>query len=439
MLALPRLAVGALQAQADRQPLVWGLLEALTRIDWQLRLFRSQASFSPLDAARRTLGAAPRHLDSWLMSPEVCREVLAHGAAGADLCLIDGEFFATGPGGQLDALCDWLDVPRIGIVDLRRLADCRLPARPRKLDALLFDGAANEAEYFAWRTTLGALWNLPVLGGLIVTPGVREALARVEPGAEPPDDVREALGDGLQSTLAVNALETLAGSRSFPPARPRLFAARASRRSLRVAVAYDDAFHCYFPDALDLLEVSGATLVDFSPLTDEDLPSDVDLVVLGCGRPDRHAQALADNHCMAAALRRHVCEGRRVYAEAGGAAYLCQNLVTADGRTYPMAGVFQATAHARPTPSPAEAVELRMPGCCWLAPRGATVRGYANGMWRFEADESSDPACLRETRTADFLCRGRALGSRLHLNFVAQPELFARLLEPLDVRGMLPV
>ncbi len=51
----------------------------------------------------------------------------------------------------------------------------------------------------------------------------------------------------------------------------------------------DDAFHCYFPDTLDLLELRGATVCDFSPLRDERLPVDTDIVYFGCGRPDLFA------------------------------------------------------------------------------------------------------------------------------------------------------
>ena len=104
-----------------------------------------------------------------------------------------------------------------------------------------------------------------------------------------------------------------------------------SRGNVRVAVAYDDAFHCYFPDTLDMLELRGATVRVFSPLRDESLPPETDIVYLGCGSPQDHAEALAANHCMMTALKEHVCSGRRIYAEGGGLAYLCQHVETADG------------------------------------------------------------------------------------------------------------
>ena len=66
----------------------------------------------------------------------------------------------------------------------------------------------------------------------------------------------------------------------------------------------------------------GADLLEFSPLRDESLPANVDLVMIGCGHPDREAETLAGNHSLISALKHHVCKGRRLYAEGGGAAYL---------------------------------------------------------------------------------------------------------------------
>ena len=74
----------------------------------------------------------------------------------------------------------------------------------------------------------------------------------------------------------------------------------------------------YFPDTLETLEALGAELVEFSPIRDESLPEAVDLVMIGCGFPDRHADALADNLSLIAALRSHVCRGHRIYSEGGG-------------------------------------------------------------------------------------------------------------------------
>src|SRR6185436_6363029 len=103
--------------------------------------FLSRACFTPHDGAVVITGNAPRHLDSWLMTPDVCRQAFLRKAATADLSIVEGRFdqaLTQTIGGSLDQLCEWLDLPRVAIVDVARLENCRLPARPNA-DALLLD------------------------------------------------------------------------------------------------------------------------------------------------------------------------------------------------------------------------------------------------------------------------------------------------------------
>ena len=95
----------------------------------------------------------------------------------------------------------------------------------------------------------------------------------------------------------------------------------------------------------------GASVVDFSPLRDEALPPEADLIYLGCGHPEQHAAALAENHCMLFAIREHLCAGRRIYAEGGGLAYLCDSILTLAGERVPMVGAFPIVATANPRPA----------------------------------------------------------------------------------------
>src|SRR4029077_9837134 len=109
----------------------------------------------------------------------------------------------------------------------------------------------------------------------------------------------------------------------------------------------DEAFGAYFPDTLEMLETLGAELVEFSPIRDEALPDAVDLVMIGCGFPDRHADALAENLSLIAALRSHVCRGQRIYSEGGGTAYLGRSLILGDQRVL-VAGILPFDAEVLP-------------------------------------------------------------------------------------------
>ncbi|HVU86960.1 MAG TPA: hypothetical protein VHD36_06550 [Pirellulales bacterium] len=436
MSQLPRLAIGSVHPGVDAQPLCWALLALWSARGQQVQHFHATASFPRLEGARAATGTSSRHLDSWLMTPEACRETFAHGAAQATMAVVEGRFAQASEqpyrGGWLDELCDWLDLPRVAVVDAAQIGDCRLPPRPRQVDALLIDNLRGPAHFAQLQTTLEALWKLPVLGGMDAQTSVRESLAALPSGTMPPQELCRQLATGLQRYVRLDRLRALAARHSFPTVRPFVFHADDPRRSSRltVAVAFDEAFRCYFADALELLEISGATVIDFSPLRDESLPADVDLVYLGCGHPERHAAALAENHCMRLALREHLCAGRRIYAEGGGLAYLCEHLVTPCGERLPMVGVFPAVAAANPRPEPPIPTTMTLGQKCWLGRPGTKVRGYLSGNWRIESTGRIESLATESAYRHDLVSRYLAIGSRMHINFVPQPEILHSFLQP---------
>ena len=178
-----------------------------------------------------------------------------------------------------------------------------------------------------------------------------------------------------------------------------------------------------------MLELRGATLCDFSPLGDERLPEGTDIVYFGCGHPERFAQALSENQCLASALRQHVCNGQRLYAEGGGLAYLCEQIELADGRRFAMAGVLPAVARENRQPhAPApHALELRHPN--WLGSVGTRLRGYLNDQWTIVP---TGPLRVDDEAGGQLNLVGRhqAIGSRVHLDFATDPAAANRFFAP---------
>lgn len=359
------------------------------------------------------------------MSPEVCRDLFRRGAHAADLALIEGQFFPAAGGGmrggRLEPLCRWLDLPRLIVIDSTHLGPCNLPPRPRRGDGLLLDCIVDERHLACLTTELESLWGIPVLGALEQLPGLRRELKRTAVGGRVPHDVCVRLGDHLAAFTELERIWELALLRDLPeqPARCHCFLQLPSK--LTVAIAYDEAFHRYFPDTLDLLELRGATVVDFSPLRDETLPEGTDIVYLGCGHPERYAKALSENHCIGASLRNHVRSGGRIYAEGGGAAYLCQQMETPQGELRRMAGILPAVARPlRPPVSPVP-VELTLAQPSWLGLPGTKLRGYRNANWRFEPAGPPAGLIAETMRENDLVGSFSVIGSLLHLNFAAQP------------------
>ncbi len=276
---------------------------------------------------------------------------------------------------------------------------------------------------------LESLWGIPVLGGMEDAESLRQAIGSLSPGERPPRWLGEALGNALARTCDVDRIRRLATARAFSYRRAPAETAGQNWSALRVAIAWDDAFHCYYPETLELLESRGATLCDFSPLGDERLPEGTDIVYFGCGHPQRFAKALSENQCLAAALRQHVCNGQRLYAEGGGLAYLCEQIESADGERFAMAGVLPAIARENRQPQAPipYSIELRHPN--WLGSVGTRLRGYLNNRWTIEATGS-----LRIDNDSagqlNLIGRHQAIGSRVHLDFSADPVAIGRFFAP---------
>jgi cobyrinic acid a,c-diamide synthase len=414
----------------------WALMEAFARRGRQVQHFRSRSCFCPRNGALAITGVNSRHLDSWVMGKATCRELFVHGCAGRDLAVVDGHFGSPeapkSKGSSLDTLCDWLDAPRLIVLDGSSLDGCRLPERPEQIDGLLLDRVDSQPEAFRLQTSLESLWEVPVLAVLRELPQLRAAISRLACGAIPPVELCRDLGDEFLRLGRLDLIDAIAARRDMPPPPVSIFARRdrgARRQQVTVAVAYDPAFNSYFPDTLDLLELEGANVVDFSPLRDEILP-EADVVYLGCGHPEMYAEALSGNHCMLLALRNHVRSGGRVYAEGGGLAYLCQRLETPGGAMVPMVGALPAVARLNRQMAAPVPVEGRLRRQSWLAPAGTRLRGYLNGHWVLEPVGPMQSFLAGSGHELDLVGQYQVIGSRLHLNFAAQAEFLQGFLSP---------
>lgn len=433
MPSLPRLAIGTIQEGADSQAILMALLDTLRRGGVQTQCFASRASLPGQWASKAVTGLPGRFLDSWLMSPEICGELMLRSASGADLASVVGPFegrrTAEVAGGSLDTLCDWLNLPRLAVVDVALIDQHGLPERPMA-DAVLLDHGSRQRSLAGMVTDIETLWSLPVVGALGNVERAREHLAQLAPGSHVPKDLCEQLSDDFSehwrperfaqlvdgtTPLEVGAFQSI---HDLPSRKPT------------VAVAYDEAFFGYFPSTLDQLELLGAQVIDFSPLRDESLPPETEIVYLGCGRPEAFARALSENHCMKSALRSHVARGGRIYGEVGGAAYLSHMIETPEGEIQRMCGILPSVARFQSNNAAPEPTEIVITQGNWLAAEGTRLRGYRSGRWRFEA-----LGCRRDAREKtccqpDLLGCSCVVGSLIHFHFAAFPELFQSFFRP---------
>jgi cobyrinic acid a,c-diamide synthase len=370
------------------------------------------------------------------MPPEVCRGLFARAAYSAELSIVEGTLDEPNCGtsytwcdypGDLRPIAQALDLPVVAVVSCRTVGaeSLHLPRLPEGIDALILDEVTDPSALPRLKRLVGLSARLPVIGAIELTPGARAALEQA-PRGRLPEDLIKALGEAFLKHADLDVIGALARSRPStecsnvgPPCRGR------RRGGFRVGYAQDDAFGRYFPDTIEALEALGADLVEFSPLRDERLPDGVNLVMIGCGMPDPHAELLASNVSMMAALRQHVCHGHRIYCEGGGAAYLGRSMIIA-GRRVQGAGIFPFDAELLSDPLPPKPVTRTLLYDTWLGIRGTEVRGYKSGRWRLtpRMERLECPQCVGPlSAEGDWYFHHHAVGSLLHLHLGALPEV----------------
>lgn len=114
---------------------------------------------------------------------------------------------------------------------------------------------------------------------------------------------------------------------------------QVEEKNIKIAVAKDQAFNCYFKENLELLQQAGSVLY-FSPLKDERLPEDLDFLYIGGGHTERFAKELSANKSLLEDIKVKLNKGLRCYAQGGGLLYL-----TKGTKENPLVGFFDGEYH----------------------------------------------------------------------------------------------
>ncbi|MDT7579660.1 MAG: cobyrinic acid a,c-diamide synthase, partial [Pseudonocardiales bacterium] len=336
-----------------------GLMAALRARGTSVAPFKVGPDY--IDPGYHTLAAGRpgRNLDPVLVGERRIAPLFRHGAAGADLAVVEGVMglfdgrLADGHGSTAH-VAGLLGAPVVLVVDCR--------GQSRSVAALLhgfrsFDPAVRVAGVVLNR--VGSDRHEAVLRAACVEVGlpVLGALPRRAELAVPSRHLGlvTAAEHGTAATAAVAAMAELVAAHvdldavvrlaepvppgpAWDPAAELAPPAAGAPRPL-VAVAGGAAFTFGYAEHAELLAAAGLDVVVVDPLRDETLPDGTAALVLPGGFPEEHVAALSANVPLRSAVAAFAASGAPVHAECGGLLYLCATL---DGA--PLCGVLPATA-----------------------------------------------------------------------------------------------
>jgi cobyrinic acid a,c-diamide synthase len=382
------LCVAGAASSVGKTTITLALAAAFRRRGLRVRCAKVGPDFIDPGFHEAVTGAPSRTLDSWMLDAEALRATLARIGHDADLVLVEGMMgLFDGLDGTTEAastaeVSKRLGLPILLVVDasaqVRSAAAVVLGVErfdpTLALAGVIFNRVGGERHVRWLREAVAAHCRTPALGALpwrdeVRLPERHLGLVTAREGRFPPG-LFAALADLAERSIDLAACLARAASavRAEAPSAP-------GAPRVRLGLALDEAFHFYYPDNLDALELAGGGLVPWSPLVDTRLPK-VDALYIGGGYPEVHAARLAANATMRAAVRRFALDGRPVYAECGGLMYLAESLDDADGRSHPMAGLLPARVRMRPRSLTLGYREVRLDVDGLLGSRGTRLRGH---------------------------------------------------------------
>jgi cobyrinic acid a,c-diamide synthase len=442
---MPRLVIAGLSGESGKTLISLALLLEARRRDLPARAFKKGPDYidaSWLEWASRN---PARNLDTFLMGFERAAASFAWHGVPAGLNLIEGN---RGLFDGLDArgthstaeLAKTLQAPVVLVVNATKITRtaAALVLGCQKLDPALWiagvviNQAAGSRHARVVREAIESACRIPVLG--IVPRAPSDAFLPMRHlGLVTPHEYaeRDLLERNLLSLVAPH-LEfdrLLKIAREAPPLPAPAMTGGGPMEGAGLTVGYlrDGAFCFYYPENLEALRASGATLVPVSALSAEELPAALDALYIGGGFPETHARKLSANTSFLASVRRRAVEGLPVYAECGGLMFLSR-AVTWQGSRYPMAAVLPFEVEVDAAPQGHGYIELEVDRSNPFFAVGTRLRGHEFHYSRIVPEADPPPtacAVLRGTGCypgRDAVSLHNVWASYTHLHALATPE-----------------
>ena len=424
---IPAVLIAGTHSGVGKTTVTLGLMAALRRRGYNVQPFKVGPDF--IDPSHHTAicGRSSRNLDPFMMGIDGIKRSFCSGIVGADVAIIEGVMGlydgmdATEVGSSAQ-VAKTLGVPVLLVINVhgmsRSASAMELGFTSFDPDVVVAGTILNRVGSERHLSMLQSSLKLPIIGAI---PRKKEIELKsrhlgLEMGFEVLHDL-DALADLVEEHADLDKILEL----TCDPC-PDLKEEPEHESTIRIGVAFDEAFCFYYQENLSELQRKGAELVFFSPICDE-LP-DVDGIYIGGGYPELHAKELEEGKAREQ-IKAASESGMPIYGECGGLIYLCEGLVS-DGARYRMVGALPATTIMTKKLQALGYVEANVIRSNPIVHLGKVIRGHEFHYSRIE--------CEGDARFAYKLQRGKGindgfdglvehctLGGYLHTHFYTYP------------------
>ena len=354
---VPAVVIAAPSSGSGKTTVATGLMGALRRAGHKVSAAKVGPDFIDPGYHALATGRPGRNLDPVLVGADLIGPLYRHGSAGADITVVEGVMglfdgritdqpMSPAPGSTAH-VAGLLGAPVVLVVDAR--------GQSQSIAALLhgfstFDRAVRIAGVIL--NKVGSPRHeqvlrqaceqagIPVLGAIPRDSGLEipsrhlGLVTAVEHGRRAHEAVA-VMTELVARHVDIEAVARCAGIGALAPAwDPQL----EPVANVTVALAAGKAFSFGYAEHAELLEMAGARVVAFDPLTDP-LPDGTQALVIPGGFPEQFTVELSANAVVREQIAALAATGAPVHAECAGLTYLVDDL---DG--HPMCGVLPGSA-----------------------------------------------------------------------------------------------
>lgn len=396
---IPRILLAAGASGSGKTLITCGILQALVKRGKKVASFKCGPDYIDPMFHSRVIGTQSANLDTFFTNEEVTRYLLAKNSEGCDIAVMEGVMgYYDGVGGTATwasayDLAQVTDTSVILIVNSKGMS-VSLAAyikgfleyrKDSHIEGVIFNQISpmlypRMKELVEQELGIAVLGYVPKVGDCVIE---SRHLGLVLPEEIPELKGRlEKLADILETTLDMEAILKIAeqaGEVSFTKkadvsgGKQEILEKSLNSENeiyenniddteeileisdkafgyhspapLRIGVAEDEAFCFFYKDNFRLLREMGAELVFFSPVYDENLPENLDGLLLYGGYPELKGRELEQNSFMRETIKMALENGMPCMAECGGFMYLHEEMEDMDGNIYQGVGAIEGRAY----------------------------------------------------------------------------------------------
>ena len=342
---IPQFLIAAPTSGSGKTTVSRGLMALLVRKGCKVQPYKCGPDYIDTKFHEQVCHRPSYNLDTFMTSQQHVCELYAQHTQDADACIVEG-MMGMFDGydrdrGSCAEIARILDLPVILVVNAQSAAYSMAPLlsgfmhfrEDVKLAGVIFNKVGSERHFGMLQQVCDDL-HLPCFGYLPKQTDLEQAsrylgldFSEMSQGDKLADLIEQYID--WQALLAATKKELQPSERD----------SRQSAKNLKIWVARnDESFSFIYAEHLDILHNMGKVTF-FNLEEDVTIPSDIDLLYLPGGYPEKHAEALMVAKNTRTSIKAYIEQRGKALAECGGMIYLSQGILGEEDSYYEMTGV----------------------------------------------------------------------------------------------------